>query len=110
MGGLANRGQGDRVGVMTDGGAREREWGGRGGGGDIEGGGIVVSGGKYAATLMSTATPYILVQWSEDVIKADPFFGRSWVRIRMPPWVSNKFARGHLALHRRRPCELRTVV
>ena len=25
------------------------------------------------------------VQWSEDVIKADPFFGRSWVRFRVPP-------------------------
>ena len=26
-----------------------------------------------------------LVQWSEDVIKADPFFGRSRVRFHMPP-------------------------
>ena len=25
------------------------------------------------------------VQWSEDVIKADPFFGRSRVRFRVPP-------------------------
>ena len=28
-----------------------------------------------------------VVQWSEDVIKADPFFGRSRVRFRVPPWV-----------------------
>ena len=26
-----------------------------------------------------------MVQWSEDVIKADPFFGRSRVRFRVPP-------------------------
>ena len=26
-----------------------------------------------------------LVQWSEDVMKADPFFGRSRVRFRVPP-------------------------
>ena len=38
-----------------------------------------------------------LVQWSEDVIKADPFFGRSRVRFRVPPWVSNTIARDHLA-------------
>ena len=37
------------------------------------------------------------VQWSEDVIKADPFFGRSRVRFRVPPWVSNTTARDHLA-------------
>ena len=37
------------------------------------------------------------VQWSEDVIKADPFFGRSRVRFRVPPWVSNAIARDHLA-------------
>ena len=37
------------------------------------------------------------VQWSEDVIKADPFFGRSRVRFRVPPWVSNTIARDHLA-------------
>ena len=36
-------------------------------------------------------------QWSEDVIKADPFFGRSRVRFRVPPWVSNTIARDHLA-------------
>ena len=29
--------------------------------------------------------PYVYVQWSEDVIKADPFFGRSRVRFRVPP-------------------------
>ena len=28
---------------------------------------------------------YYMVQWSEDVIKADPFFGRSRVRFRVPP-------------------------
>ena len=38
-----------------------------------------------------------MVQWSEDVIKADPFFGRSRVRFRVPPWVSNTIARDHLA-------------
>ena len=38
-----------------------------------------------------------LVQWSEDVINADPFFGRSRVRFRVPPWVSNTIARDHLA-------------
>ena len=37
------------------------------------------------------------VQWSEDVIKANPFFGRSRVRFRVPPWVSNTIARDHLA-------------
>ena len=38
-----------------------------------------------------------LVQWSDDVIKAHPFFGRSRVRFRVPPWVSNTIARDHLA-------------
>ena len=38
-----------------------------------------------------------IVQWSEDVIKADPFFGRSPVRFRVPPWVSNTIVRDHLA-------------
>ena len=38
-----------------------------------------------------------MVQWSEDVIKADPFFGRSRVRFRVPPWGSNAIARDHLA-------------
>ena len=28
---------------------------------------------------------HTLVQWSEDVIKADPFIGRSRVRFRVPP-------------------------
>ena len=51
-----------------------------------------------------------MVQWSEDKIKADPFFGRSRVRFRAPPWVSNTIARDHLAKHRRRPCELHAVV
>ena len=37
------------------------------------------------------------VQWSEDVIKADPFLGRSRVRFRVPPWASNTIARDHLA-------------
>ena len=32
-----------------------------------------------------------------DVIKADPFFGRSWVRFRVPPCFSNTIARDHLA-------------
>ena len=51
-----------------------------------------------------------LFQWSEDKMKADPFFGRSRVPFRGPPWVSNTIARDHLAKHRRRPCELRAVV
>ena len=51
-----------------------------------------------------------MVQWLEDKIKADPFFGRSRVRFRVPPWVSKTIARDHLAKHRRRPCELRGVV
>ena len=51
-----------------------------------------------------------LVQWSEDMIKADPFFGRSRDRFRVTPWISNTIACDHLALHRRRPCELRAVV
>ena len=37
------------------------------------------------------------VQWSEGMIKADPFFGRSRVRFRVLPWVSNTIARDHLA-------------
>ena len=37
------------------------------------------------------------IQWSEDMIKADPFFGRSRVQFRVPPWVSNTIARDHLA-------------
>ena len=37
------------------------------------------------------------VQWSEDVTKAGPFFGRSWVRFRVPPGVPNPIARDHLA-------------
>ena len=45
---------------------------------------------------MTQPTCYI-IQWSEDVIKADPFFGRSRVRFRVPPWVSNTIARDHLA-------------
>ena len=50
------------------------------------------------------------VQWLEDLIKADPFFQRSRVRFRVPPWVSKTIARDLLALHRRRPCELRAIV
>ena len=42
--------------------------------------------------------------------KADPFFDRSRVRFHVPPWVSNTIARDHLALHRRRPFELRAVI
>ena len=47
--------------------------------------------------LQGPLLPSHTVQWSEDVIKADPFFGRSRVRFRVPPWVSNAIARGHLA-------------
>ena len=50
------------------------------------------------------------VQWSEDVIKADPFCGRSWVRFRVARWVSNTVVRDHLAEHGKRPWELRAVV
>ena len=39
----------------------------------------------------------VRVQWSEVVIKADPFFGRSRVRFHKPPWVLNTIARDHLA-------------
>ena len=38
-----------------------------------------------------------MVQWSEDMIKADPFLERSQVRFRLSPWVSNIIARDHLA-------------
>ena len=38
----------------------------------------------------------LLVQWSEDVIKAGPFFGRSRVRFRVPPWVPNTVAQLHV--------------
>ena len=38
-----------------------------------------------------------LVQWSEDVIKGDPFFGRSRARFRLRPWVSNTIACDHIA-------------
>ena len=38
-----------------------------------------------------------VVQWSEDKIKADPFFCRSRARFRVAPWVSNTIARDHLA-------------
>ena len=37
------------------------------------------------------------VQWSEDKIKADPFFRRSRVRLRVRTWVLNTSARDHLA-------------
>ena len=37
------------------------------------------------------------VQWSEDKLKADPFFGRSRVRFRVPPWGSNTIAGDNLA-------------
>ena len=43
-----------------------------------------------------TVTP-VDVQWWADKIKADPFFGRSRARFRVPPWVSNTTARDHLA-------------
>ena len=48
-------------------------------------------------SLLRLCTLLKMVQWSEDVIKADPFFGRSRVRFRVPPWVSNTVARDHLA-------------
>ena len=48
----------------------------------------------HSLTAQLAHTP---VQWSEDVINADPFFGRSRVRFRVTPWVSNTIARDHLA-------------
>ena len=48
-------------------------------------------------SLCNTSTSHIFGQWSEDVIKGDTFFGRYWVRFRVPPWVSNTIARDHLA-------------
>ena len=38
-----------------------------------------------------------LTHYSRLHSHADPFFGRSWVRFRVPPWVSNTIARDHLA-------------
>ena len=52
---------------------------------------------KDMASKLFTFTFTYMVQWSEAVIKADPFFGRSQVRFRVPPWVSNTIARDHLA-------------
>ena len=54
---------------------------------------------QRAATRGDATVPMLphWVQWSEDVIKADPFLGRSRVRFRVPPWVSNTIARDHLA-------------
>ena len=37
------------------------------------------------AIVTHVQTQHTPVQWSEDVIKADPFFGRSRVRFRVPP-------------------------
>ena len=55
------------------------------------------AGEVWARLAPAGAAAAYTVQWSEDVIKADPFFGRSWVRFRVPPWVSNAIARNHLA-------------
>ena len=52
---------------------------------------------RYAAPPARGCDHHKAVQWSEDVIKADPFFGRSRVRFRVPPWVSNTIVRDHLA-------------
>ena len=46
-------------------------------------GGTVRSRGGRGST--ASVTLVGLVQWSEDVIKADPFFERSRVRFRVPP-------------------------
>ena len=48
---------------------------------------IHYSKGMHVQHPTRTYGPWSLVQWSEDVIKADPFFGRSRVRLRVPPWV-----------------------
>ena len=60
------------------------------------GGGFLleVDESKHVSELVHMHT---MVQWSEDVIKADPFFGRSWARFRVPPWASSTIARDHLA-------------
>ena len=50
----------------------------------------VITGGYGSDTTNMTS-----VQWSEDVIQADPFFRRSRVRFRVPPWASNTIARDH---------------
>ena len=44
---------------------------------------------KHLQSTLYNVYRHTLVQWSEDVIKAEPFFGRSRVRLRVPPWVSN---------------------
>ena len=50
-----------------------------------------------AGKLLPFTFTFTSVKWTEDVIKADPFFGRSRVRFRVPPWVSNTIACDHLA-------------
>ena len=40
---------------------------------------------EQVRTGMTGHDHWTLVQWSEDVIKADPFFRRSRVRFRVPP-------------------------
>ena len=53
---------------------------------------------QHAMPLRGQSIPVAAgVHTSEDVTKADPFLGRSRVRFRVPPWVSNKIARDHLA-------------
>ena len=46
---------------------------------------------RLLAPLVQRINSHGPVQWSEDVVKAasDPLFGRSPVRFRVPPWVSN---------------------
>ena len=46
--------------------------------------------------LLHSRMHYMVQRW-EDVIKADPFFGRSRAQFRVPPLVSNTFARDRLA-------------
>ena len=41
--------------------------------------------GQYVARCSPGTTSHFLVQWSEDVIKADPCLGRSPVRFQVPP-------------------------
>ena len=61
------------------------------------GGGSGSCGVWCCSHVRCTGVHTFLVQWSEDVKKADPFFGRSRVRFRVPPWVLNTIARDHLA-------------
>ena len=46
-----------------------------------------------------TFTSTVQVQWSEDVVKAEPFSGRSRAQVPLPRWLSNTMAHDHLACY-----------